>query len=251
MPKELRDLFLSQLATPLVSEKLFAHVPDIVFCIKNINGQYISANRAFADRLGLSSHQDILGKTASDLFPNYLATIYDEQDNIVFHSGDEIVDQLELVSKRDGGIGWHLASKLPLRGKSGEIIGLASISRDLLTPGSEDLKFAGLARTVDFIQKNYAEDLKLSEMAAKINLSTTQLDRRMKKIFKLSTSQFIRKVRIGAATNMLMNSNKSVSEIAHSCGYSDQSAFTRQFKATVGMAPGQFRTQNSRSEVKG
>jgi len=243
MPQELRDTFLSQLATPLISERLFAHVPDIVFCIKNIDGRYISANRAFADRLGLRSHQDIIGKTASELFPDYLATVYDGQDEIVFQSGDEIVDQLELVSNRDGGIGWHLASKLPLRGKTGEIIGLASISRDLQTPGDEDLKFAGLARTVDFIQKNYAEDLKLTDLAKKINLSTTQLDRRMKKIFKLSTSQFIRKVRIGAATNMLMNSDKPVSAIAQDCGYSDQSAFTRQFRATVGMAPGKFRAE--------
>ena len=44
----LREEFLAQLATPLVAERLFAEVPDIVFCIKNRDGLYISANPAFA-----------------------------------------------------------------------------------------------------------------------------------------------------------------------------------------------------------
>ena len=33
----------------------------------------------------------------------------------------------------------------------------------------------------------------------------------------------------------------SVAEVAHACGYSDHSAFTRQFRATVGLTPREFR----------
>jgi AraC-like DNA-binding protein len=241
MSKELRDTFLSQLATPLISERLFAQVPDIVFCIKNLDGIYISANQAFAFRLGLPSHRDILGKSARQLFPEYLATIYEAQDHTVFTSGQDIIDQLELVNSRQRGMGWYLASKLPLKDKNGEVIGLASISRDLLKPGDEDLKFAGLARTVEFIQKHFSEDLKLTDLAIKNDLSVIQLDRRMKKIFKLSTSQFIRKTRIEAASKMLRSSSTPIAQIALECGYSDQSALTRQFKSTVGMTPGEYR----------
>ncbi len=243
MPEDLRDNFLSQLATPLISERLFAQVPDIVFCIKNLDGVYVSANQAFASRLGLPTYRDIIGKTASQLFPDYLAAIYETQDQEVFTTGHDITDKLELVNASHTGMGWYLASKLPLKGKNGEIIGLASISRDLQEPGDEDLKFAGLARIVNFIQEHYSEDLKLSELAAKIDLSVVQLDRRMKKIFKLSTSQFIRKTRIGAASKMLRSTDSSISQVALGCGYGDQSAFTRQFKTTVGMTPGEYRTR--------
>ncbi len=40
---------------------------------------------------------------------------------------------------------------------------------------------------------------------------------------------------------MLTESRKAIIDIAFDCGYGDQSAFTRQFKTTVGMAPGAYR----------
>ena len=139
-------------------------------------------------------------------------------------------------------LGWYLARKIPLMGKNGQVIGLASISRDLLTPGDADLRFTGLAKVIDQIQLNYADDLKPAGLAKLAKLSQTQLERRMRKIFKLSTSQFIRKTRIESAAHMLNDTDKSIINIALDCGYGDQSAFTRQFKATVGMAPGAYRS---------
>ncbi len=245
MPDSPREHFLSNLATPLISEKLFEQVPDIVFCIKNLNGTYISANQAFAHRLALTSYRDIIGKTAKQLFPEYLAKIYEQQDQTVFSTGTEINDQLELVNTRNQSMGWYLATKIPLKDNKGNIIGLASISRDLQKPAYDDLKFTDLLQTVNYIQKQFSEHIKISELASNINLSVVQLDRRMKKIFKLSTAQFIRKTRIGAASKMLQTSDKSIAQIAQECGYADQSAFTRQFKLTVGMTPNKYRIHQS------
>jgi PAS domain S-box-containing protein len=237
----LREEFLAQLAPPLVAERLFAEVPDIVFCIKNKEGLYLSANPAFAERLGLKSVDEILGKTAADLFPAHLSASYHAQDEVVLHQGREISDRLELIYNRDGSVGWYLASKIPLIGKNETVIGLASISRDLLTPGDEDLRFAGLAKVVEHIHSDFSDDLKPSVLAKAAGLSHTQLERRMRKVFKLTTSQFIRKIRIEAAVHMLTESDKPIIDIALDCGYGDQSAFTRQFRSTVGMAPGAYR----------
>ena len=239
--QDLRDIFLSKLATPMISERLFSQIPDIVYCVKNLEGRYVTVNRAFSDRLGLKSPNDIIGKTAHEIFPSYLADIYSEQDQQVFSTGEEIVDRLELVSNYGHGIGWYLASKFPLRGSEGEVIGLASISRDLQTPGDQDLEFAGLLKVVTHIHKNFDSDIKPGELAEKIGLTTTQLDRRMRKIFKLTTSQFIRKTRLESATRLLTTTNEAIVDVALKCGYGDQSAFTRQFKATVGMTPGAYR----------
>ncbi|MGD7654428.1 MAG: helix-turn-helix domain-containing protein, partial [Verrucomicrobiales bacterium] len=216
-------------------------LPIFVFCIKNRNGLYISANAAFAHRLGLQSVNAILGKSVTDIFPPLLAKTYLAQDEHVFLTGKEINDQLELISNRDGSLGWYLARKVPLMGKHGDVIGLASISRDLLTPGDADLRFAGLAKVISTIQANYAEDLHPPDLAALANLSHAQLERRMRKIFKLTTSQFIRKTRIEKAARRLANTDKPIIDIALDCGYGDQSAFARQFKATVGMTPGTYR----------
>ncbi len=239
---QIREDFLKQLATPMVAESLFAKVPDIVFCMKNAEAQYVSANPAFAQRLGLRSVNEILGKRAEDIFPPHLAETYQAQDEIVLKQGREISDRLELVFNRDGSLGWYLASKIPLMGKNNTVIGLASISRDLLMPGEKDLQISGLARVIETIQRDFSEALKPSELAQSAGISLAQLERRMRKIFKLSASQFIRKTRIEAAANMLTGSEKPIVDIAMDCGYGDQSAFSRQFKATVGMAPGAYRS---------
>lgn len=241
--KALREEFLAQLDTPMVSERLFAQIPDIVFCLKNDRGQYISANTAFAERLGLRAVSSILGKTAADIFPEQLAVTYQAQDDDVLQKGLEINDRLELVFNRDGTLGWYLARKIPLMGKNGKVIGLASISRDLFTLGDADLRLSGLANVIEKIHHDFADDLKPAELAEIAQLSQTQLERRMRKVFKVTTSQFIRKTRIEAAALMLTGSNKAIIDIAFDCGYGDQSAFTRQFKATVGMAPGVYRNE--------
>ncbi|BDS08583.1 transcriptional regulator [Oceaniferula spumae] len=236
-----RDEFLRSLSTPMVAERLFAEVPDIVFCIKDKDGYYISANPAFALRLGVASVDNILGKTASEIFPPHLAAVYEEQDKSVIEHGEEIRNRLELNFNPRGTEGWYLATKIPLAGKSGEVIGLASISRDLLTPSDTDLRFAGVAQVVVNIQRDFSEDMNPSELAKQADLTLTQLDRRMRKVFKVTTSQFIRKTRIENAARMLARSDKPIIDIALDCGYGDQSAFTRQFRATVGMAPGGYR----------
>ncbi len=94
---------------------------------------------------------------------------------------------------------------------------------------------------IEKIHLDFADDLKPTELATLAKLSQTQLERRMRKVFKVSTSQYIRKTRIGAAARMLTESDKTIINIAMDCGYGDQSAFTRQFKTTVGMAPGAYR----------
>lgn len=241
-----RETFLSKLATPLVAERLFAAVPDIVFCIKDRDGYYIAANPAFALRLGVASTDDILGKTASDIFPPRLAAVYEAQDRLVLENGEEIRDRLELILNPGGTEGWYLATKIPLQGSDGSVIGLASISRDLLTPSDTDMRFAGVAQLVDTIHREFAEDLRPGDLAKAAGFTLAQLDRRMRKIFKVTTAQFIRKVRIEAAARMLKATDTAIIDIALDCGYGDQSAFTRQFKATVGMAPGAYRAAMNR-----
>lgn len=245
MPAE--DDFHDQLASPRFCERLFAHLPDVVFCLKDRDRRYRAANLAFAQRLGFDHPRKLIGRVADEFFPPHLAAAYREQDMQVLESGREMSDRLELVTNRDGSLGWYLATKVPLHNAKGNVIGLASISRDLGAPSAEDTEFAGVARTVAFIQKNLDEELRSSDLAERAKLSPAQLDRRMRKVFQLTTAQFIRKARIGAAAELLSTTSTPVAEIALSCGYGDQTAFTRQFRATVGMPPAAYRDHARRN----
>jgi AraC-like DNA-binding protein len=73
-------------------------------------------------------------------------------------------------------------------------------------------------------------------------LSTMQIERYFKKLFQVTPSQYIQKVRVEKAIELLKE-NFSITEISSRCGYADHSAFTRQFKQVLGMPPSEFKQQ--------
>src|ERR1035441_9162684 len=79
-----------------VSESLFEGVYDTVFCIKNRRRQYVSVNSAFVSRARVSNKLAILGHTAREIFPPLLAAGYEQQDDLVFTTGQEVRDKLEM-----------------------------------------------------------------------------------------------------------------------------------------------------------
>jgi len=224
-----------------IVDRIFRVIPDIVYCVKDEDRIYRSANPAFAERLGLKSEAQVIGKRAEELFPASLAEVYRQQDEAVLQGGGEVVDRLELITNRDGSLGWYLASKFPLTNEMGEVTGLVSISRDLQSPSVGDLKMAGLRNVVDWVHEHIDEEIKIPDLAKIAGMNGAQLERRMKRIFKLSVGQFVRKLRINRAAMLLRDTDFGIAEIAHRCGYSEQSSLTRQFKSAVGCPPGEFR----------
>jgi AraC-like DNA-binding protein len=239
--------FFKRVASPRFCERLFAQLPDVVFCMKDEQRRYQAANAAFAARVARDDPAALHGRTAEDFFPPHLAATYREQDERVLTTGDEVIDRLELITNPGGSLGWYLASKVPLHDADGRVIGLASISRDLRTPSAEDVEYSGVQRIVSHIQANLEDEPNLADLAKMAGLSPTQLDRRMRKVFHLTTSQFIRKCRIGHAALLLRTTGEAVVEIALKCGYGDQTAFTRQFRTTVGLPPAAYREESRRN----
>ena len=227
-------------------DRIFRVIPDIVYCVKDADRIYRSANPAFAERLGLKSEEQVIGKRAEELFPPELAEVYRQQDEAVLLEKGDVVDRLELVTNRDGSEGWYLASKFPLKDESGMVTGLVSISRDLQSPSVGDLKMSGLRNVVDWVHAHIDEEIHVADLAKIAGMNGAQLERRMKRIFKLSVGQFVRKLRIDRAAQLLRDTNLGIAEIALKCGYSEQSSLTRQFKSAVGCPPGEFRKRESR-----
>ena len=159
----------------------------------------------------------------------------------MLQGGGEVVDRLELITNRDGSLGWYLASKFPLTDEAGVVTGLVSISRDLQSPSVGDLKMAGLRKVVDWVHDHLDEEIKVPDLAKIAGMNGSQLERRMKRIFKLSVGQYVRKLRVDRAAVLLRDTDLGIAEIALQCGYSEQSSLTRQFKAAVGCPPGEFR----------
>ena len=74
-------------------------------------------------------------------------------------------------------------------------------------------------------------------LASKLNLSESQVYRKLKAITNKSTAVFIRTVRLQRAKEQLQTTDKTISEIAYDVGFNDPSWFSRAFKDEFGFAP--------------
>lgn len=222
-------------------ESLFDSMPDVVFCVKDLEGRYQTVNQAFVERLDVESKSDVIGKKADDFFPMDLATVYAHQDATVIAEGRPIQDQLERITHRDGSMGWFLASKFPVINPDEQVLAVVGISQDLHTPSDSDLELSNLKAMVEYIKSHLDQPLRVEQIAEQFGLSQVQMDRRMKRVFRLSTKKFIMKCRLEETVRRLVFSDESLSEIAMACGFSDQSSFSRQFRAATNQTPLNYR----------
>ena len=242
--------FFSLLSEPFTCEPLFDQLSDIVFFVKNDKGQYIVVNYTLVERCGLSDKSDLIGKTSEDVYPNHMGTEYSKQDDKLLKDGNPILNQLELHMTPKQNLCWCLTTKVPLYGPDNNIAGIAGVSRDLIPHKKKHEDYQKIAESVNFIKSNYNTPLLIDDLARMAGMSTYQYEQRMQKIFKLTAGQFIQKTRIEIALWKLRDTDLQIVEIALDCGYADQSAFTRQFKKTIGLTPAQYRKIMKRKTPK-
>ncbi len=230
------------LATSYTGEELFDCLTDLVYFVKNERAEYVVVNRTLVERCGAKDKGQIIGRTAEVLFPGPLGRSYREQDEALIRTGAAIVNQLELHLYPGRNTGWCLTNKLPLRGAGGRVVGLVGCSQDLHQPAEAADGYEDVARAVQFARDHLDRRPTLGVLAAAAGMSDYQFDRRVRHLFRLTTGQMLLKFRIDAAAEQLRHTDRSVAQIALACGYSDQSAFTRQFRRTIGLTPLEYRS---------
>ncbi len=140
-----------------------------------------------------------------------------------------------------GHIHWYLSSKIPLRGKDGGLIGLCGLLRDLQRGELESKPYSDLAEVIRRINESQGRGIRIPEMAGRMGLSVSQFNRKFKALSGMSPGAYIAKVRINAACQQLLGTDRTVVEIAEDLGFYDHSFFIRAFSKAVGMPPGRFR----------
>ncbi|MGY3041689.1 AraC-like DNA-binding protein [Rhodanobacter sp. TND4EL1] len=217
---------------------LFDALPDVVFFVKDCSGRYTHANLTLVKRLGLKRREDVVGRHVADVFPRPLGVSYASQDRRAL-TGEAIENQLEVHILPNRVPGWCLTCKYPLR-QRGDVCGVIGISRDLRKPDGRHPTYPRLIRVIEYMQLHFAESLRVGTLAELAEVSVAQLERHFRHVFQLTPQQALTKLRIESAMRLLREPG-SVADIGLACGFTDQSAFARQFKATVGMTPREFR----------
>ena len=133
----------------------------------------------------------MIGTTARDHFIAELAERFEEQDEEVFASGEPLFDELELIRRPNGELGWYLTTKLPVRGGSADrsLVGLVSVSRDLVVPSDTDIGAGGLREVVRHVQDHFGEPIRVADLARAAGFGEAQLERRMKRVFGVTATQ--------------------------------------------------------------
>ena len=215
-------------------------IPNAAIFIKDNAARYVLANRTLVQRCGLKHLQPLLGKTSAEVFPAQLGPGYTEQDRQVLEQGLVLEDQLELHLYGTREPGWCLTHKRPLYNLQGEIIGLAGISVDLQSASDTHPAYQRLAAVDEHIRTHFNRRVTLGELTRIAGISVAQLERYCKRVFHLTPRQMIQKVRLEHAHRLLLT-DIPITQVALQCGYTDHSAFTRQFKALTGFTPRQYR----------
>ncbi len=109
---------------------LIDNLPDAIYA-KDLEGRKTAANLTDVRNIGLTSEEDVLGKTDLELFPKEVAEKFIADDSSVMLTGKSIIKREEFYFDKDGQKRWLQTSKLPLKDDKGNIIGLIGIGRDI------------------------------------------------------------------------------------------------------------------------
>ena len=91
--------------------------------------------------------------------------------------------------------------------------------------------------------------MKVHELASEIGSTVLQLERALKRHTKKSPLALWREMRLQHLRWRLLNTTRSIAEIAFECGFSDSSHFSRWFKKKYGAPPRRYRQMRA-SEVR-
>ena len=95
--------------------------------------------------------------------------------------------------------------------------------------------------TVDYIEENLSEEIRIEELAKLACLSQFYYQRLFSRLVKRPVNDYIKLRRLAKASEALQDKNKRILDIALDCGFASHETFTRSFKDAFGITPEEYR----------
>jgi AraC-like DNA-binding protein len=97
-----------------------------------------------------------------------------------------------------------------------------------------------MKKVIDLVKSSLHSEIHLSTMASEVHLSEFHFSRLFRNTFGISPYQYVLQGKIEYAKTLLRHYPRSLSQIAHSLNFTDQSHFTNVFKKITGICPSEF-----------
>jgi AraC-like DNA-binding protein/ligand-binding sensor protein len=117
---------------------------------------------------------------------------------------------------------------------------LSLVSNQLLVR-SANSEPPAISKAKQFIQEHQADEISLADVAKAVNTSTFYFCKMFKKATGLNFTEYLARVRVEKARNLLLNPNLRISEVAFAAGFQSLSHFNRVFRRIAGESPTRYR----------
>ncbi len=152
---------------------------------------------------------------------------YNDVDFINLSNKRSLTDKFELMYEN-----WKCTQNIN-RAKSDIYDILYQMSKDSLP--TYDKAFS---RSLDYLNSHFDDPkLKMSDVLTVGNLSETTLYRRFLNYFEVSPKEYLMKLRLKKAIELLVMGEQSIKEIAFKCGFNDEKYFSRLIRKRFGKSP--------------
>ena len=103
-----------------------------------------------------------------------------------------------------------------------------------------------IQRLTGYLMENYKTDITLDSAAAALGYSKFYISHAISEMFGCNFRTLVNNYRISAAQEALLQSNKSIWQIAYDCGFQNQSTFNRTFAKLTGTIPSEYRKSKAK-----
>jgi AraC-like DNA-binding protein len=104
--------------------------------------------------------------------------------------------------------------------------------------GRADSGLAYVSRAIRWIRDNYAEPLRISDLAALAGMSPSAFHRHFRAVTAMSPLQFQKRIRLQEARSLLVSHAGDVAGVGHLVGYDSPTQFNREYRRLFGARPG-------------
>lgn len=141
-----------------------------------------------------------------------------------------------------------MSNELRRNGQLGIFLSLIAESAAVSEKALEDRTNIYVEKAVAFIQSNYCNAIKITDVADYVCINRSYLYTLFQKWMGISPQQFLTAFRITKASELLQLTSLPIESIAFSCGYSDPMVFAKAFRQTKKMSPTAYRKEALKGE---
>lgn len=103
--------------------------------------------------------------------------------------------------------------------------------------GLVDSALSQVSRAIQWLRENYAESVRVDELARLTSMSTSTFHRHFRAVTAMSPLQFQKRIRLQEARSLLVSRAGDVAGVAHLVGYDSATQFTREYRRLFGAPP--------------